>query len=413
MVRRIALLHYTAPPVVGGVESVLEAHARLFADAGHDVRIIVGRGRSTDPRVELVRIPLADSRQARVVRIRRALASGRTPPDFRHLARELARDLAAAVRGVDLLIVHNVGSLHFNLPLTAALHEISTSPGAPAIVAWTHDVAAAMPSYVGDLHRGWPWDLVRGPWPGATWVAVSETRRRDLARVSGLAHGAIRVIPNGIDVADNLRLHAATRRLVEDHDLQGLGPILFTPSRMTPRKNLELALHVIAELRVAAPGARLVITGALDPHDVGSRTYRERLRDLAESLAVTAATTFLSDHVRGRAAAAVVRDLYRITDVLFLPSHNEGFGLTILEAAIARLPIVCADIPALREIAPTGATFFDLGASPREVARLVEQRLAADAVHRLAVRTRTQLSWPEVYATSMQPLVSELLDVRG
>ncbi|MEK6721238.1 MAG: glycosyltransferase family 4 protein [Chloroflexota bacterium] len=413
MTRRIALLHYTAPPVVGGVEAVLGAHARLFADAGHDVRIIVGRGRSTDSRVELVRIPLIDSRNARVVGLRRELAAGRAPPEFGRLAGELARDLSGAIRGVDLLIIHNVGSLHFNLPLTAALHEIATSPGAPVMVAWTHDVAAAMPSYVGDLHRGWPWDLIRSSWPGVTWVAVSETRRRDLARVSGLAPGAIRVIPNGIDIADNLRLHPATRRLVDDHDLRGVGPVLFTPSRMTPRKNLELALHVIAELRVAAPGARLVITGALDPHDLGSRAYRERLRDLAESLAVTASTTILSDHERGRVAAAVVRDLYRIADVLFLPSHDEGFGLTILEAAIARLPIVCADIPALREVAPTGATFFDLGASSLEVARLVEERLAADAMHRLAVRTRTQLSWPAVYATWIKPLVSDLLDMQG
>ncbi len=413
MAWRIALLHYSAPPAVGGVETVLDAHARLFADAGHDVRIIVGRGRPTDPRVELVRIPLADSRHARVVGIRRALASGCTPPDFQRLTGELARDLAAAVRDVDLLIVHNVGSLHFNLPLTAALHEISAKPGAPVVVAWTHDVAAAMPSYVGDFHPGWPWDLVRGPWPGATWVAVSETRRSDLARVSGLVRGAIRVIPNGIHIADNLRLHSTTRRLIDDHDLQGSGPILFTPSRMTPRKNLEFALHVIAELQVAGPATRLVITGALDPHDPGSRAYRERLRDLAELLAVTGSTIFLSDYVGGREAAAVVRDFYRYSDVLFLPSHNEGFGLTILEAAIARLPIVCADIPALREIAPTGATFFDLGAAPSEVARLVEERLAGDAMHQLAVRTRTQLSWPAVYATWMRPLVSELLDVLG
>ncbi len=399
--------------MVGGVEAVLGAHARLFADAGHDVRIVAGRGRSTDPRVELVRIPLADSRRARVVGIRRALASGRIPPDFRRLQSEVARDLEAALRDVDLLIVHNVASFHFNLPLVAALREISARPGAPVMVAWTHDVAAAMPGYVGDLHDGWPWDLIRSPWPGVTWVAVSETRRRDLVRVSGLAPGTVRVIPNGIDVADRLGLHPTTRRFVDDRDLRGSGPILLTPSRITPRKNLELALQVTAELRVDSPEVRLVVTGALDPHDPGSRAYREHLRVMADSLAVTAATSFLSDHVRGRGAADVVRDLYRIADVLFLPSRDEGFGLTILEAAIARLPIVCADIPAFRELASTGATFFDLGASPGEIARLVRERLAADSMHRLALRTRTQFAWPAVYSTWIEPLVAELLASRA
>lgn len=36
----IVLVHYSAPPVVGGVESVLAHQARLMADAGHTVKII-------------------------------------------------------------------------------------------------------------------------------------------------------------------------------------------------------------------------------------------------------------------------------------------------------------------------------------------------------------------------------------
>ena len=31
---RVALLHYSAPPIVGGVESVLSQQARLIAEAG-------------------------------------------------------------------------------------------------------------------------------------------------------------------------------------------------------------------------------------------------------------------------------------------------------------------------------------------------------------------------------------------
>ncbi|MDQ1322718.1 MAG: hypothetical protein QG587_51, partial [Chloroflexota bacterium] len=53
----IGLLHFTSPPVVGGVETVLGHHARLMADAGHAVRMITGRGGTPDPRVALVRVP--------------------------------------------------------------------------------------------------------------------------------------------------------------------------------------------------------------------------------------------------------------------------------------------------------------------------------------------------------------------
>jgi glycosyltransferase involved in cell wall biosynthesis len=36
---------------------------------------------------------------------------------------------------------------------------------------------------------------------------------------------------------------------------------------------------------------------------------------------------------------------------LVLPSHDEGFGLPVLEAMAAGVPVVCSDLPALREVA--------------------------------------------------------------
>jgi hypothetical protein len=51
---KIALLHYSAPPIVGGVESVLGQHARLMADAGHAVRVVAARGGLPDPRLRLI-----------------------------------------------------------------------------------------------------------------------------------------------------------------------------------------------------------------------------------------------------------------------------------------------------------------------------------------------------------------------
>ena len=47
----ITLLHYAAPPVVGGVESVVGEHARLMTADGQQVTILAGRGAQTDPRI--------------------------------------------------------------------------------------------------------------------------------------------------------------------------------------------------------------------------------------------------------------------------------------------------------------------------------------------------------------------------
>ncbi len=414
MATRIALLHYSVPPVVGGVEAVIGAHARLLAEAGHEVRLVAGRGRRPEhPAIELVRIPLADTRHPRVVRARRALAGGEVTADFDLLVRELTESLRSALDCCDALIAHNVATFHFNLALTAALEAVSRQDGGPPLVTWTHDIAAAEPWYVGELHAGWPWDLVRRPWPSAIPVAVSRTRRDQLVGVIGLPLETVRVIPNGTDPAGRLGLHPATRRLAAHLDLGGPGPILLVPSRITPRKNLELAVRVLAQLGRHGSAARLVVTGALDPHDPGSVAYLGRLRALALELDVETRVTFVSAELAGDDSPAIVRDLYGLADLLLLTSLDEGFGLPLIEAAVTRLPIVCPAIPALVELAQGGATFFEPGASATSIAALVEERLAGDPVHGLAVRVRTELAWPVVFREHIAPLVAEVLAGTG
>ena len=43
---KTAILHYSAPPEIGGVEAVIQAHAFQFAKAGLPLTIIAGRGDS-------------------------------------------------------------------------------------------------------------------------------------------------------------------------------------------------------------------------------------------------------------------------------------------------------------------------------------------------------------------------------
>jgi hypothetical protein len=63
----IALIHYSAPPIVGGVESVLAQHARLMAQAGHTVRILAARGEPISDQIQFIPLPLIDSRHPRVL----------------------------------------------------------------------------------------------------------------------------------------------------------------------------------------------------------------------------------------------------------------------------------------------------------------------------------------------------------
>jgi glycosyltransferase involved in cell wall biosynthesis len=400
----VALIHYAAPPIIGGVERVLARHAVLMADAGHEVRVIAGRGRSPDPRVRFVRLPLLEPRHPAIERFQMALDAGEIPGDFAAVTGTIASELRAALDGVDVVIAHNVCSLGLNLALTSALHELAGRTGVPRLILWHHDLAWALPSYRPTLHPGLPWDLLREAWPGATQVVVSTARQAELAALTGLAPDKIRVVPNGVDLRDTLRFGPQTRALVARSGILEASPLLLMPVRITPRKNVELALRVVAAIRAAGRPAGLVVTGPVDPHRAAGDPYLDRLRRLRTELGLDGCAWFLADG-GSPPTYAVVSDLYRLADLVFLPSRDEGFGLPILEAAAARLPIVCTDLPALRELAGDGATYIGPDDDPGEVAARILRRLDEDPSARLAIAVRSGYRWDAIYRERIAPLL--------
>jgi glycosyltransferase involved in cell wall biosynthesis len=407
---RVGLLHYSAPPVIGGVETVLGEHAALLALAGHEVRVIAGNGARIGRRIEAVRIPLASTRHPVIKGLRIALDAGHVPRSFTAVRDAIAGSLATASADLDVLVAHNVCSLHFNLALTAALRVVLDRGDGPPLIAWHHDLSATSARWAPVLHSGQPWSLLREPWPGATHVAVSEARREETARAFAIPAETVHVVPNGIDLPLALGLGAATRRLLEPLHLPAAGSIVLVPSRITRRKNLELAIRVLAQLREDGTDARLLVTAAADPHDAGAAAYRADLRELASELGVAEAVHFLTGDQQGGLGAHVVYDLYRVADLLLLPSHDEGFGLPLLEAGASRLPVVCADLPSLRGLAGNEATYFDPQAPASAVAALVRARLGSESASRLAARVRAHYSWARIFETWIEPL---LLEVAG
>jgi glycosyltransferase involved in cell wall biosynthesis len=61
-----------------------------------------------------------------------------------------------------------------------------------------------------------------------------------------------------------------------------------------------------------------------------------------------------------------LHELYRGALGFIYPSTFEGFGMPVLEAMAAGVPVACSDIPPLREIAGSTVRFFD-PASDREI----------------------------------------------
>jgi glycosyltransferase involved in cell wall biosynthesis len=401
---RIALLHYAAHPVVGGVENVMREHARLMARSGHQVRVIAGRGAQADPDVEFTQMSLLDSVAPEVLAVKASLDTGVVPTEFHALSRQIELQLRDVLVGFDWLFAHNVCSLNKNLALTSALRRMADS-GPARLVLWHHDLAWSTPRYRSELHDGDPWNLLRNDWPSALQVTISEARRRELADLLEVAASRIRVIPNGIDPYRFLEIGPEASAISEQLGFLEADPLIVLPARVTPRKNIELAVRVLGHLLKRYPRALLVVTGPVGAHNTRNREYLDFLAQLSKALGVQDRAIFLTLHTGAPVSDDVVRQIYRLSDALFLPSREEGFGIPILEAGLTGIPIFCTDIPALVELAMDNANYFSVDADPADVADQVMTVLGNDRIQGLRKRVHREYAWDQIYATHLAPLL--------
>ncbi len=406
---KIALLHYSSPPIVGGVESVLAHHARLMSKAGHEVTILAGRGEVFDQRIPVRIMERLDSRHPDVLRVKKMLDSGQMMDDFKDLRDRIKADLVTALEGFEILIAHNVASLHKNLALTAALEQACQIPGFPRLILWHHDLAWTTPRYRAELHPGYPWDLLRTPWKNAVQVVISETRRRELGNLLGIPPESIHIIPNGVEMDTFYKLDPLTMQLKDQLNLIQADPLFLLPVRLTPRKNIELALHILAELRHELPNAVLLITGPEGPHNPANASYLRKLLAMRDALNLQGAAIFLAEEVTGFISDPVIADFYKLADALLFPSKEEGFGIPIIEAAFSGLPVFCADIPVLRELGHDDVSYFPVNGDPQAIATQIRHRLDNEATVRWARRAKRTFTWDSIYAKQIEPLLQEVM----
>jgi glycosyltransferase involved in cell wall biosynthesis len=409
----IAILHYSVPPIVGGVESVIAHHAQLMSANGHSVRLIAARGESlsaggsASEQIPLTIIPLADSRHSRVTIMKDQLDRGEVTKEFESLRNELAEQLKVVLTGVDILIAHNICSLNKNLALTAALHQLHSARKLPRLILWHHDLAWTTPRYQPELHDGYPWDLLKTAWPGATQVTISEMRQDELAVLMGIDKSQITVVPNGVDVGKFLKLEGQTLGYIQKLDLLQASPLILLPVRITSRKNIELALQILAALRNDLPSAQMIVTGPLGPHNSANLQYFERLIALREKLGLKNSVHFLAELTNEVIPDEIISDFYKLADALLFPSFEEGFGIPILEAGLAGIPVFCSDIQPLKKLGGEFVNYFSPDENPKAVAKMMADHFGTDKVFGLRAFVREQFTWERIYTTKIVRLLKE------
>jgi mannosylglucosylglycerate synthase len=410
MALSIAILHYAAPPTVGGVETTIAAHARVMSAAGHRVRVIAGRAGPL-PAAEVLVEPELSSRGEEVERVAAELAAGVVSDAFESLTARIADRLSQALAGVDVAIVHNVLTLHRNLPFTAALHRLQSAGLAPRMLAWCHNLAWADPLLIPEQHEGYPWKLLRTAWPGVRYVVVSNDQRAVAARMLGVPVEWISVVTPGVDLAGFLKLEQETLGILDRFALLRADPLLLLPTRVTRHKNIEQAVAIVGALKKLRARPRLIVTGPPGAPGPATTAYLGYLKTLQRETGAGDSVIFLHEAIRDAQndplpiSDSLLSDLYRLADGLLFPSRYESFGIPILEAGLAGIPIFCSDIAPFRETAGDAAIRFHPEAPPEEVARRIIAVLGED--RRIALRRRVRLdyTWDAIYRRSIVPLL--------
>ena len=166
-------------------------------------------------------------------------------------------------------------------------------------------------------------------------IAVSPAAQQFAADALNLPMGSFRVIPNGVPVS----AYAGAEPIPELVDPQR--PLLLFVGRLEARKGLDVLIRAFLRLRITMPRVRLCV--------VGEGPERERCQQMVPP-------SIRPDVLFVGAVAEDQKPRYHASaDVYVAPNTGgESFGIVLLEAMAAGLPIVAADITGFRTVMKDG-----------------------------------------------------------
>ncbi|MGY0025053.1 glycosyltransferase [Streptomyces sp. cg35] len=369
------VLHVITGLGAGGAEQQLRLLLRHMPDS-HDVVTLTNPGQVAEglrrDGVRVAHLDMAGNRDQRALpRLVRLIRAGRYDIVHTHLYRAcLYGRIAARVAGVRAVVAteHSLGDGQIEgRPLTRGVRAL----------------------------------YLAGEKLGRTTIAVSPAVAERL-HLWGVAPQRVRVVPNGVDVARFAYDPAARART---RAALGLPPDAFViggVGRLVPGKRFDV---LIAALRELPDDVRLLL--------VGTGPEQELLGQAALRAGVLDRVVFAGERPHTApdlpGAAVDLPALMSATDVLASPSVDEAFGLAVVEALAAGLPVLYVTCPAVDDLPPgTAARAVRVPCDPasfvREIRRIRTEPAGARPPSEAALHysiARSAALHHEVYATAV------------
>jgi glycosyltransferase involved in cell wall biosynthesis len=187
-------------------------------------------------------------------------------------------------------------------------------------------------------------------------------------------------------------------------------PVIGCVARMTRWKAQHTVIDAFARVRTRFPDAHLVLAGLSgDSAPDGLGSYRDYLDRRIEALGLTGSVSF-----PGFLSQADMPRLYGAIDVLAHPSHEEPFGLVLVEAMASEKPVVAIDGGGVPEIITSGRDGYLVPKEEPEVMADALLRVLCNPAHAAEIgqagRRRVREAFtPEIQADAMLRVYGQVL----
>lgn len=401
--KQIAILHYSAPPETGAVETILYHHIRLLQEAGYPLRVIAAQGEeayydtSFHHEVDFYSVPVMDPDRDSRDRTGQTQANNVVSPALNQGRDEIIARLEPLLAGVEVCIVHDALTDGRHPSLAAALNHF-IQQGTMRFIAWCHSLSA------GD--QAGPSASLS---PDVQYITTGEHLRVQLAARIGIDDQNILIVPAGIDQAKFLKWETATQELVKELDLYSAAPVLLLPGEFSAPDHLEFAVQVTSRLREAFPQATLIITENLDQSTPDASCPLPNQPAPGLDLPAAGYVHFLSEHSLAGlplpASDAIQSDFYCLADLVLLPGAVETSRLPLLGAALMRLPVFAPNHFALPENTAGAFHYYPAGSDPEVVAGAISAYLAQDQAYASRQHVLRHLTWQVILERHLIPLI--------
>lgn len=371
--KKIALLHFSYPPSIGGVEEFIRQQAKILSSFGYGISVITGFGKEPDGKIKLVEVPQLQSLYNTNPNLyEKILKIGIKEEEFVKLSQLIEEKLEENLKDYDVVIVHNMLNLTHNIPFIVSFKNYVKRHPEKKYISWIHDhkyigfdkVRTADFSLPDDVNS-----LLIQKIAGVRYVCISETLKLLLTKVTNLQSEEITVIPNGINIKEFLEIDDDIWEIIEKNNLRARFPIILSPVNIIERKNIEYSLDIAFKLKKFYPNLAYIITGRVSHHKE-RKEYYDLLINKIKKDEMEENVLFLYESIKRSLHKSEIHDFYSISDMIFYFSKSENFGLPLLEASLTKTPIFISNLHVFKEVGSDYFTYVDTEKKqPEEMAK--------------------------------------------